>query len=525
VITAGEQLQITPAIKQLFSQNPHATLINQYGPSETHVVTVYPMRGSAVDWPLLPPIGQPIPNNQVYVLDEAMMPVSVGVAGELYLGGAGLARGYWGRADLTAERFLPDPFAKRQGSRLYRTGDLASWTADGNLEFLGRMDHQVKIRGFRIELGEIEAALESHEDIAQAVVVAQEEVPGEKRLAGYVVPKAGSAELNTGRLRAYLKEKLPEYMVPVNYVVLEKLPLTPSGKVNRKALPAIEPDKKMTASPRNIGEELLCGIWEEVLKRPQIGIDENFFDLGGHSLLATQVVARIRGAFSVEIPLRTLFESPTVGELVASIENEKRAGRRSQIPALRPVERSESLPLSYAAQRLWFLDQMEPGNATYNLPWAVRLKGRLNKEALWWSIAEILRRNEVMRTCFPERNGVPVQEVMEPWAVEANDVDLRGVEPEKRETAALELARAEAETGFDLGRGPLWRVKLLQMEEQEHILLMTMHHIVSDGWSFWVILQEFAALYEGRDIGQAPRLADLPVQYADYAVWQRGWLQ
>jgi acyl-coenzyme A synthetase/AMP-(fatty) acid ligase len=331
VITAGEQLKVTPALQRFFDRLPIAILENQYGPTECHVVTAHRLQSAPKEWPPLPPIGKPITNDQVYVLDENNTPLPIGVPGGLYLAGAGLARGYLNRPDLTAERFVPNPFSVCGGERMYRTGDRARWLPDGNLEFLGRVDHQVKIRGFRIELGEIEAALQEHGGVRQAVVIAREDETGDRRLVAYVVPELQDeksnngnrrAELQISELREHLLGKLPEYMMPSAYVQLEELPLNHNGKIDRKNLPQPDtntPDQEYVG-PRNAAEETLCGLWQEVLRREQVGIHDNFFKIGGHSLLAARVATRMRESFKVDIPLRRMFESPTIAQLAEVID-------------------------------------------------------------------------------------------------------------------------------------------------------------------------------------------------------------
>jgi acyl-coenzyme A synthetase/AMP-(fatty) acid ligase/acyl carrier protein len=320
IITAGEQLEVTPQIAKLCARLNNCTLHNHYGPSETHVVTAYSL-SQPVDWPTLPPIGRPIANTKIYILDKNLEPVAIGLSGQLCIAGASVSRGYLNRPNLTAERFLPDPFAHEAGARLYLTGDLARYQPDGNIEFLGRIDNQVKIRGFRVELGEIEAMLLAHPSVREAAVVAREAVKGERNLIGYVVPLNNVTEDLSPGLRAYLKKSLPDYMIPVTFVIMEALPLTNSGKIDRRALAALETkDSQITQqyeAPRDATEAKLAEIWAAVLRLERVGIRENFFELGGHSLLATQLISRVRNAFKVELPLRRLFESPTVAELAS----------------------------------------------------------------------------------------------------------------------------------------------------------------------------------------------------------------
>jgi amino acid adenylation domain-containing protein len=526
VITAGEQLKITPAVLKLFNSLPQCILENQYGPTESHVITAYRLDGSASGWVPLPPIGKAIANTQVYVLDEVQEPVPMGVAGELFLGGVALARGYLGRPELTAEKFMPNPFSPRPGARLYRTGDLARYLPDGQLEFLGRKDQQVKIRGFRIELGEIETALSECAGVAQAAVVVSEDRPGEKRLVAYVVVKPGQS-VSSISLRAGLREKLPEYMVPASFVEIEKFPLTSSGKVDRKKLPEPAEDRIAYAysAPQSIEEELLCGIWEEVLKKEKIGRDDNFFEMGGHSLLATQLITRTRKAFQVELPVRTLFEKPTVAGLVEFIRRQKQGQGMVTLPLITRASREGYLPLSSSQQRLWFLDQLDSGNRAYNLPAVLRLRGELRIDVLRAAIEEIIRRHEVLRTSFPAIEGRPYQSISPTPYSPLEFVDLINLPPQEKEARMRNLVFDEAQRSFDLARGPLLRSALYKLHEDEHVLCFTVHHIIFDGWSVPILLREMTLLYEAFLQGRPSPLPDPPLQYADFAVWERTSLQ
>ncbi|MBV9773259.1 MAG: AMP-binding protein, partial [Gemmatimonadetes bacterium] len=416
-------------------------------------------------------------------------------------------------------RFVPDAFGE-PGARLYATGDRVRWRADGELEFLGRMDQQVKIRGFRIEPGEVEAALTSLPGVREAVVAVREDAPGEKRLVAYVAGEASSA----AELRAHLSARLPDYMVPSAFVLLDSLPLTPNGKVDRRALPAPEQGSDTEyVAPRTATEEVLAGIWAEVLGVERVGVEENFFELGGHSLLATQVVSRARQAFGVEVPLRALFEAPTVAELSSCVEALRGSGT-VLAPPIERVPRTASLPLSFAQQRLWVVDRLEPGSAAYNMPYALRLKGVPDVAALQASIGELARRHETLRTTFAERDGVPVQVIHPSALVELPMVDLRALPAGAREREAERLAGLESLRPFDLARGPLLRSTLLRLVDDDHVLCFNMHHVVSDGWSMDVLVREVSALYGAFSRGEPSPLPELPVQYADYAVWQRNWL-
>ncbi|MCP4660645.1 MAG: amino acid adenylation domain-containing protein, partial [bacterium] len=532
VITAGEQLQITRQVERLFTAGG-CTLENQYGPSESHVVTAWPLAGPASEWPALPSIGRPVANFRVYLLDGRRRPVPLGVAGELFLAGEGLARGYYDRPELTAETFLPDPLSgdpfrgdpfRGTGERMYATGDLGRFAADGTIEFLGRIDHQVKVRGFRIELGEIEAVLSHSASVRECAVVARGDGPGGRQLAAYVVTEPGSAT-EPRDLRELLQQRLPEYMVPSAFVFLEALPLLPSGKVNRAVLPAPERHgaEAEFVAPSGPTEELLAGIWAAVLDLDRIGAEDNFFELGGHSLLATQVISRLRDVFGVELPLHQLFEAPTVARLAPAI-TAARALRGRVAPPLRPQARHADLPLSFAQQRLWFFDQFHPGSAVYNMPSAVPLSGRLDGAVLRRSLNEIVRRHEALRTSFGEVGGQPVQVIAPALELALPVVDLEALPPEAREAEARRLAAAEARQPFDLARGPLLRATLVRLAKEEHVGLFTMHHIVSDGWSIGVLIRELTALQEALSQGQPSPLGELVVQYADYAAWQRQWL-
>jgi amino acid adenylation domain-containing protein/non-ribosomal peptide synthase protein (TIGR01720 family) len=453
--------------------------------------------------------------------------VPVGIPGEIYVGGAGLARGYLNHPELTSVAFIGNPFSNTPSRRLYKTGDLGRYLPDGNIEFLGRLDDQVKIRGFRIELGEIEAVLGQHPAVAETVVVVREDVPGSKRLVAYVVVNQLAAP-TIPELQQVLKQHLPEYMVPSAFVLLNALPLTPNGKIDRRTLPA--PD---TTRPEGEGayvppqtpiEEMLAGIWADVLEVKQVSIHDNFFDLGGHSLLATQLISRLRDTFGVEFPFRGLFDSPTVAGLSERLEPFLRT-ELLVVPPLLPVERCGEMVLSFAQARLWFLEQLEPGSSAYNIPAAVRLTGSLDVAVLEQSLNEIVGRHEVLRTTFGMVSGEPRQVIAPVLALTLRWVDLRDLPEAQQKIQVERLATEEAQQPFDLAKGPLLRATLLQLGEAEHVLLLTMHHIVSDGWSMGVLIRELAALYEAFSTGKPSPLPELPIQYADFAHWQRQWLQ
>ncbi|MFY0566439.1 amino acid adenylation domain-containing protein [Archangium lansingense] len=519
---AGEPLAAS-LVQQLYQQPGLSLVYDLYGPSETTTYSTFTLRHS--DKP--PTIGRPISGTQVYLLDERLQPVPTGVPGEVFISGAGVSRGYLGRPELTAERFIPNPFSTTPGARMYRTGDLAKYRADGNLEYLGRTDFQVKVRGFRIELGEIESVLDTHPGVRQVVVVAREDRPGDKRLVAYLTPSSAQAP-STAELRTHLKQHLPEHMVPSTFVVLEQLPLTPNGKINRKALPAPEASNDTAAgyiAPRTPTEEKLASIWSEVLSVPRVGAEDNFFELGGHSLLATRVLSRLRTAFQVELPVRALFEAPTLSALALKIDEAQSSRSSSRASPLISIGRTSDIPLAFSQQRLWFLDQLEPGSPVYNIPSALRFSGRLDTEALRRAFEALVARHESLRTTFSSRDGQPIQVISPTLSIPLEVLDLSDVPASEREARAQELAHQETQRPFELAHGPLLRTCLLRLAPDEHVLLVTMHHIVSDGWSMGVLVREVAALYTAFASGQQPSLPPLPIQYPDFALWQRSWLQ
>ncbi len=494
------------------------TLWNVYGPTETTIWSSA-WRVEPGDGPIS--IGKPIANTQLYVLNPVLEPVPPGVTGELYIGGVGLARGYRGRPALTAERFVPDPFARRPGARLYRTGDLARWRPDGTLECLGRVDHQVKIRGFRIELGEIESALSAHPAVRQAVVITREYAPDDFRLVAYLTAHENAPAV--AELRRYLKIILPDYMIPSAFVSLESIPKTPNGKVDRASLPAPEGGRSASVAfvaPRSPIEELLAGVWSSVLGVERIGAFDNFFDLGGHSLLATQVASRLRDAIGLDLPLREFFGDPTIAGVARRIEERTRAEAGLETPPLVPIESNGPVPTSFSQQALWFLDQLAPGQATFNITLAGRVRGPLDRDLLGRCFAEIIRRHGTLRTTFASVDGEPVQIVADTIDLPITTTDLRALHPSTREPEARRLAVQEARRPFDLARGPLARVHLVAISDDDHAVLLTMHHIIGDGWSLGVAARELATLYEAYRRGESSPLEPLPIQYTDYSRWQ-----
>ncbi|MCP4660487.1 MAG: AMP-binding protein, partial [bacterium] len=480
------------------------------------------------------PIGRATAQSCAYVLDRRGDPVPSGVAGELVIGGTGVARGYLNRPAWTAERFVPDrfaglpgPFAGLPGRRLYRSGDLVRWLAEGEIEFLGRIDHQVKIRGLRIELGEIEAALAAHPAVRHAVVLARERDAGrgERWLVAYAVLREGAAA-DAGALRQELGESLPAYMVPSALVLLDALPRTATGKVDRRALPAPESVEEEAgfAAPGDPTEEILAGIWAAVLGRGRVGVHDNFFEIGGHSLLATQVLSRIREAFRVEVPVQRLFEAPTVAGLAAAVRRLQLERYGPAAPAMVPVPRDRELPLSFAQQRLWFIEQFDTGHGAYNIPVAVGLTGAVEAALLERIFNEVVRRHEVLRTRFEAPAGRPRMVIADRLELSLPVVELGSLPAGEREVEVRRLAAAEAERPFDLTRGPLIRVLLVRLTAAEQLLFGNMHHIVSDGWSMEVLVRELTVLSQALSQGGPSPLPELPLQYADFAHWQRQWL-
>ncbi|MCQ4163601.1 non-ribosomal peptide synthetase [Tahibacter harae] len=519
VIAGGEAL--APALAAQWAAR--CRLFNAYGPTEATVCsTVFDCNGESLR---SVPIGRPLANVAVYILDELQQPVPIGVSGELYIGGIGVSHGYLGRDELTAQRFLPDPFAGRAGARMYRSGDLGRWRADGSIEYLGRCDFQVKLRGFRIELGEIEARLGSLPGVREAVVVVREDSPGDKRLVAYTTALPGAAP-DAASLRAQLAAQLPEHMLPGAYVSLAQLPLTANGKLDRRSLPA--PDgsalaSRVYAAPQGAVEETLAAIWRQLLRVQEVGRHDHFFEIGGHSLLAVQLASQVRARLAVELPLRAVFEQPTIAGLATAIA----AAAPAQQLRIDPVDRGQSLPLSWAQQRLWFLAQLDPAaSRAYHIPIALRLRGALDAAALQAALDALVARHESLRTVFLNQEGRAVQVIRpaQPFALQRADLSTLG---EAERQALLERHMAEeSDAAFDLAAGPLARGRLLRLAADEHVLLLTQHHIVSDGWSVGVFVREVSALYTGfAQPALAVALPPLPLQYADYAAWQRQRVQ
>ncbi|HEY0792246.1 MAG TPA: amino acid adenylation domain-containing protein [Chthoniobacterales bacterium] len=535
MLTGGDVL--SPAHAQRFLEaHPGCRLINVYGPTENTSFTCFHVMSSPEVNRVSVPIGRPVANTRVYLLDKLKNPVPVGVEAELYAGGDGLARGYWGRPDLTREQFLPDPFSDDPEARLYRTGDLARYRPGGTIEFLGRIDRQVKIRGFRIEPAELEAALRRHPGVRDAVVTVQGEDGREKRMAAYVA--GDPATLSARELREYLASTLPDYLLPSALMILDKFPLTPNGKLDRCALPEAQPLDAFI-QPRTSLENEVAVIWEAVLGVPRIGRDDNFFDRGGHSLLALRMVNRLKDLTRKRVPLALVFRAPTLRLFAEALQRDYADGASqaahtgSAAPSPNPkmvprYPRSEAapdgwvLPTSFAQRQLWLLDQLRPGHATYNVPLAWRVTGDLNAPALQRALEALVGRHEILRTTFRARpDGEPVQVVAPVVRVPLAMFDLRGPVPEEVALRTDERIAALAWAPFNLATGPLLRPALLQIAEQRHVLVLTFHHIVFDEWSRQILTRELLTLYEALVQGREPHLPDLPIQYADHAQWQR----
>ncbi|AUX45575.1 uncharacterized protein SOCE26_070690 [Sorangium cellulosum] len=509
---------------------PRPRLLNAYGPTEATITAmIADLSTSPAEGPIS--VGAPIRNVSALILDGAMHRAGLGELGELYLGGAGLARGYLGRPELTAARFIADPFSRETGARLYRTGDLARLLPDGSAEIVGRADDQVKHRGYRIELGEIESALCAHPRVRQAAAILREDAPGDRRLVAHVALGPGVHEPRSAaeELRAFVRQRLPDYMVPSSFVLQEALPLSPSGKVDRAALRAPDrtgDDERGSAPPRTAVEKVLEGVFAAVLGLGQVGVHENFFELGGHSLLATQVIARVRDVYRIEIPIRCLFESPTIEALAKVVEAARNQEHGAGLPMIQRAPRDRPLPVSHAQRRLWLVDRMTPDHAFYNVPQAVRrILGPLDVTALERALGEIMHRHEALRTTFAWSGGELVQVIHPHHGFSLPRVDLRGIERSARERTVLALIAEDIRRPFDLTAGPLVRASLLELREDEHVLLLTLHHITCDNWSLGVLFLELMSLYDAFARGLGSPLPALPIQYADYAVWQRAWLE
>ncbi len=503
------------AVRRVLAAGAPRRLLHVYGPTECTTFASWHLVKEVAEGATTVPIGRPLANTTLYILDAWRQPVPVGVVGELFIGGPGLAHGYLHQPELTEEKFVDSPF--EPSARLYRTGDLARFRPDGSVEFVGRADTQVKIRGFRIELAEIETILGGHPAVRESVAVVREEGPGGKQLVAYVVARPGTTVV-AAELRAFLAGRVPEYMVPAAFVALEALPLTPNGKVDRRALPAPRWEEE-GAAPSTETERRLAALWSDVLGVAGVRRHQDFFELGGHSLLATRLATRIEESFGVALPLRVLFERTTVARQAEAVE-QTLAARSTHSPIPR-LPRTGPALLSFAQERLWFLEQLVPGSPAYNIPGAVRLKGRLDVPALERCLGELVRRHEILRTTYTVEPSGPVQRVGEAWQVPLPVVELAQGDEAQREAEVTRHATEEAVRPFELSRGPVLRARLLRLGEAEHVLLVTVHHIAADGWSLEVLIREVAALYASFSEGRPSELPELPLQYADFAAWQR----
>jgi amino acid adenylation domain-containing protein len=519
VICGGESLPVELARRcvELLGVELH----HSYGPTEASIAACEKTFGEGEARARVP-IGRPLANTRLYLLDAHLRPVPRGTTGELYIGGVCVGRGYLNRPGLTAERFIPDPFSSEPGGRLYKTGDVVRYLSDGDVEFVGRADSQLKVRGHRIEAGEVESALNDHPGVKESVVLAPEDAGGQRRLVAYLradVPAPADAEL-----RAHLKTRVPDHMIPSAFVALEEFPLMPNGKVDRRALLSVGLPEQETgaAEPaRTPLEELVAGVWATVLGRAEVGRDDEFFALGGDSLLATQAAARLREVCGAEVGVRAIFEWPTVAALAAHLEGVRRSVGTGADDSITPIPRGGALPLSFSQQRQWFIHQLEPESHAYNIPAAVRLRGQLDAAALLRALGEVVARHEPLRTTFDDVGGRPVQVVGPRGRLAAPLVDLAGLPAPAREAHAQGLVVSESRRPFDLQRGPLLRAMLMRLDPEEHVLLLVVHHIAADAWSLGVLIREVVTLYEAFAQGRPSPLAELSVQYADYAAWQR----
>ncbi len=517
VITAGEQLKITRDIEEMLRKHA-GRVVNQYGPTEAHVVSSFSMN-SGDTFPAVPPIGKPIDNTRLYILNTSRQLVPAGVAGELYIGGVQVAQGYLNQPEQTAEKFIKDFFNVSRDATLYKTGDIARWLPDGNIEYLGRVDDQVKIRGYRIELGEIESVLMESDLVHQAVVLAKNDVNNNKRLVSYIVPEG---EFRKDEIISHAKSNLPDYMVPSLWMEMEKLPVTRNGKIDRKALPnpdASELVGNAFVPPRNKLENALAEIWMRLLGIEKVGIHDNFFELGGHSLLATRVVSAIRKQLEVELAIKDLFVHPNIAELALRLKDQAKALLQ---PEIKPQVRPEYIPLSFSQERLWFLDRME-GTLQYHLPAVLKLKGNLNRDALANAFRQIINRHEVLRTVIREIDGEGYQHIKEQNNSELIFLDGYGYNHDV--DALTKNIQQLINTPFDLSKDDMIRAHLIELGEDNYVLVVTTHHIASDGWSISVLVNEVVEFYNAYENSRSPNLEPLAIQYADFAIWQREYLK
>ncbi|GAA6617368.1 hypothetical protein NUACC26_031780 [Scytonema sp. NUACC26] len=525
LVAGGDALSVAH-VKKAVRELKNCKLINGYGPTENTTFTCCFAIADSSKIGTSVPIGRPISNTQVYILDPYGQPVPIGVTGELYVGGDGLAQGYFNRADLTVEKFIPHPYSDKPGARLYKTGDLARYLSDGNIEFRGRIDNQVKIRGFRIELGEIEAVLAQHPNVLQTAVIAQQDQIGDKRLVAYVVPQPQQAP-TPGEMHRFLLQSLPNYMVPTAFVLLDTMPLTPNGKINRQLLPTPDLSQKISeegfVAPRTPTEEILASIWCDILD-VKVGVDDNFFELGGNSLLATQIISRIREAFSVELLLSDLLEAQTVVQLSSKI-TATRCAPSHILPQISAIALESDTPVSFAQGRLWFLDNLDPGNPSYNIVMSYHIQGSLDEDIFVAALNAIVARQASLRTSFPAVNGEPIQKIETLVKVALNVIDLTSQASCDIQSALADISQTEYLWRFSLSSGPLFRFTLVRLSNEERIFFVNLHHIISDGWSIGVFNRELSQHYLAILTGETLQLPELPIRYTDFAVGQRAWLQ
>ncbi|MEH2266221.1 amino acid adenylation domain-containing protein [Nostoc sp.] len=514
------------SVKVVLRNGAPQRLLHVYGPTESTTFACCYLVQDIPEGATNVPIGRPISNTQIYILDSKLQPVPVSTPGELYIGGDGLARGYLNRPELTEEKFIPNPFGEIGGRRLYKTGDLARFLPDGNIEFLERIDNQVKIRGFRIELGEIEALLSQHSDVQQAVVIAREDIPGDKRLVAYIVPNQ-KLDLSVTTLKGFLQEKLPSYMVPAAFVILDSLPLTPNGKIDRQNLPACDrtrPDLEETfVAPRNPIEEKLAAIWAELLGLDLIGVNDNFFYLGGHSLIATQMLSRVREVFPVELSFGQIFENPTIASLAQLLTQGNKEQHRQRL-AIERIPHEGLLSVSFAQERVYFIQQLAPENSAYQFQVKILFRGQLDVTVLEQCLDRIVQRHEIFRTTYPAVNGKLFQVINPHQPISFKVIDLQAFPESEQEAEAQKLCDAEVQQPLDMNQLPLVRWVLLKLSEEEHQLIHIEHHMAHDGWSFNVFLGELLELYPAFCAGKPSPLTEPSLQFADFAHWQREWV-
>jgi amino acid adenylation domain-containing protein len=526
IVLTGEHLYPADVKRWMDVFGERVKLLNIYGTTETSLSKfAYEVKPEDVERPSIP-VGKPIKGSAMIVMDQYGRPCGIGDVGEIYIRTPYRSHGYYGEPELTKEVFIANPFSDDPTDIVHKTGDYGRLLKSGDLEHLGRRDQQVQIRGVRVELGEIENLLRAHHAVRDVAVIDRDDAEGNKFLVAYVTMTNGTS---SAELREYLAQQLPQTMLPSAFVDLPQLPRTLNGKIDRKALPALEvvqASREIGDSvPRGPVEEIVAGIWSEVLKIPAVGRDDNFFNLGGHSLLVTQAILRVREILKVELPIRSLFESPTVAAFSELIKSRISEGNNWELTPIEKISREGELPLSPAQQRMWFFEQLASGSSSFHIPLGVRLKGRLNHVALEQTFSEIIRRHESLRTVFPSVDDQPVQVIQEPTRVHLPVVDLSTFAPEEREREAARLAQQESVRLFDLAHGPLLRMTLMRLAEQDHVVICTMHHIIADGQSFEVVIAEMSQLYAALSEGRPSPLAELSLQFIDYAAWQRQWLQ